>query len=83
MLSGEVDMMWPTSAAATALINGGQFHAVASTAPAGKSPTPGVTTIAEQGLPGYVVDGWYGVYAPAATPRDIALKLNATLNRVV
>jgi len=83
VLSGEVDIMWPTSAAATALINGGQFHAVASTAPAGKSPMPGVTTIAEQGLPGYVVDGWYGVYAPAATPRDIALKLNATLNRVV
>jgi tripartite-type tricarboxylate transporter receptor subunit TctC len=83
VLSGDVDMMWPTSAAATALINGGQFHAVASTAPAGKSPMPGVTTIAEQGLPGYVVDGWYGVYAPAATPRDIALKLNATLNRVV
>ncbi len=83
VLGEQVDMMWPTSAAATALINGGQFHAVASTAPAGKSPLPGVSTIAEQGLPGYVVDGWYGVYAPAGTPRDIAMKLNATLNAVV
>ena len=83
VLSGQVDMMWPTSAAATALINAGQFHAVASTAPAGKSPMPGVSTIAEQGLPAYVVDGWYGVYAPAGTPKDIVTKLNATLNRVV
>ena len=83
VLSGQVDMMWPTSAAATALINGGQFHAVASTAPAGKSPMPGVSTIAEQGLPGYVVDGWYGVYAPAGIPKDITNKLNATLNAVV
>lgn len=83
VLSGQVDMMWPTSAAATALINAGQFHAVASTAPAGKSPMPGVTTIAEQGLSAYVVDGWYGVYAPANTPKDIVTKLNAALNRVV
>ncbi len=83
VLSGQVQMMWPTSAAATGLINGGQLHAVASTAPAGKSPVPGVSTIAEQGLPGYVVDGWYGVYAPAGTPKDIAMKLNAALNRVV
>lgn len=83
VLSGQVDMMWPTSAAATALINAGQFHAVASTAPAGKSPMPGVTTIAEQGLSSYVVDGWYGVYAPANTPKDVVTKLNAALNRVV
>lgn len=83
VLSEQVDLMWPTSAAATALINAGQFHAIASTAPAGKSPLPGVSTIAEQGLPGYVVDGWYGVYAPAGTPKDIAAKLNATLNSVV
>ena len=83
VLSGQVDMMWPTSAAATALINAGEFYAVASTAPAGKSPLPGVSTIAEQGLTSYVVDGWYGVYAPAATPKDIAVKLNAALNRVV
>ena len=83
VLSEQVDLMWPTSAAATALINASQFHAIASTAPAGKSPLPGVSTIAEQGLPGYVVDGWYGVYAPAGTPKDIATKLNATLNSVV
>ncbi len=83
VLSGQVDMMWPTSAAATGLINGGQLHALASTAPAGKSSLPGVTSIAEQGVPGYVVDGWYGIYAPAGTPKDIATKLNATLNHVV
>jgi tripartite-type tricarboxylate transporter receptor subunit TctC len=83
VLSGQVDMMWPTSAAATALINAGKFHAVASTAPAGKSPMPGVTTIAESGLPTYVVDGWYGVYAPANLPKDIVAKLNGALNRVV
>lgn len=83
VLSGQVDMMWPTSAAATALINAGQFHAVASTAPAGKSPMPGVTTIAESGLPAYVVDGWYGIYAPANVPKDIVMKLNTALNRVV
>lgn len=83
VLSGQVDMMFPTSAAATALITAGQFHAVASTAPEGKSPMPGVPTIAEAGLPGYVVDGWYGMYAAAGTSPQIVERLNATLNRVI
>jgi tripartite-type tricarboxylate transporter receptor subunit TctC len=38
---------------------------------------PEVPTIAESGLPGYEAGSWYGILAPAGTPRDIVMKLNA------
>ena len=38
---------------------------------------PELPTIAESGLPGYNASGWYGLFAPAATPRPIVSRLNA------
>ena len=40
---------------------------------------PDVPTINESGVPNYVADQWYGILAPAATPRDIVMKLNAEM----
>jgi tripartite-type tricarboxylate transporter receptor subunit TctC len=40
-------------------------------------------TIAEQGLPGFEVDLWFGMWAPAATPRALLQKINADVNRVL
>lgn len=83
ILGGQVDMMFPTSSAASALVASGQFRAVAVTAPAGKSPMPGVPTLADAGLAGYAVESWYGLYAPAGTPAPVLAKLNAALNKAV
>jgi tripartite-type tricarboxylate transporter receptor subunit TctC len=38
---------------------------------------PDVPTIAETGVPGYQAGTWFGLFAPAATPRDVVAKLNA------
>jgi tripartite-type tricarboxylate transporter receptor subunit TctC len=43
------------------------------------SSLPDVPTIAESGVPGYEAVGWFGVVAPAATPADIVVKLNAAI----
>ena len=83
ILGCQVDLMFPTSAAVTSLIAGGQFRAIAVTAPAGASPMPNVPTIAESGLPGYSVESWYGLYAPAGTPAPVIARLNAALNKSV
>jgi len=40
---------------------------------------PDVPTISEAGVPGYEATQWYGILAPAATPRDIVMKLNAEM----
>ena len=42
---------------------------------------PNVPTIAEAGVPGYEITQWYGLLAPAGTPRDIVRKLNGEIVR--
>ncbi len=42
---------------------------------------PEMPTFAEAGLPGYVANNWFGMLAPAGTPRDILLKLNASIQK--
>ena len=39
--------------------------------------------MAESGLPGFEVAAWFGLYAPAAVPKDIVARLNADVNRVL
>jgi len=42
---------------------------------------PDYPTVAESGLPGYEAVSWYGVFVPAATPKDIVTRLNGELRR--
>lgn len=49
-----------------------------------RSPgAPDIPTIAEQGLPGYEVNSWYGVFVPSKTPKPIVARLNKELVRVL
>ena len=49
-----------------------------------RSPAlPDLPTVAESGVPGFETATWYGMLAPAATPRDIVMKLNTTTNAIV
>ncbi len=82
LMGGQIDMMFATSAAVSGLVAGGQMRAVGVTAPAGKSPLPGVPAIADAGLPGYAVESWYGLFAPAGTSAPVIARLNAALNKV-
>lgn len=85
VLGGQVDVMFATAAAVGTFIEGGKLRALAVTT-ATRSPTPSlakVPTIAESGVPGYVADSWYGLYAPAGTPADVIAKLNAAAKKAV
>ena len=44
---------------------------------------PNVPTLAESGLPGFEVEGWFAMFAPAATPKDILARLNAEFVRAL
>jgi len=44
---------------------------------------PALPTVAEAGVPGYQVDLWFGVMAPAKTPREVVARLNAEINRAL
>ncbi|HKC53861.1 MAG TPA: tripartite tricarboxylate transporter substrate binding protein [Burkholderiales bacterium] len=84
LLSGEIDF---TIAAVNSLLPHFKSGKLRPIAMAGSSRTailPEVPTIAEAGpLPGYTVDVWLGVMAPAGTPRAIIDRLNGEINRVV
>lgn len=44
---------------------------------------PEMPTVAESGLPGYEAPGWLGLFAPAGTPADVVLKINAEVQKIV
>lgn len=80
LLGGQVDMMFATASAVATFIEGGKLRALAVTS-ADRSPAlKGVPTVAET-VPGYAVESWYGLYAPAGTPADVVAKLNAAAKK--
>lgn len=76
LLGGQVDMMFATNAAVAGFIANKRLRPIAVSAPTGESKMPGVPTI-EETVPGYVVDSWYALYAPAKTPRSVIDKVIA------
>jgi tripartite-type tricarboxylate transporter receptor subunit TctC len=84
LLSGEIDF---TIAAENSLLphyKSGKLRPIAIAASNRTAILPEVPTIAEAGpLPGYAVNVWLGVMAPAGTPRPIVDRLNAEINKVV
>src|SRR4029453_14213350 len=61
-------------------VDSGKLRAIAVTTAAPSPAFRGVPTIAE-GVPGYVVESWYGLYAPAGMPPDVIGKLNAAAEK--
>ena len=84
LLSGEIDF---TIAAENSLLphyKSGKLRPIAIAASTRTAILPDVPTIAEAGpLPGYAVNVWLGVMAPAGTPRPIVDRLNAEVNKIV
>jgi tripartite-type tricarboxylate transporter receptor subunit TctC len=76
LLGGRIDMMFSPSTTVQAFIDSGQLKALATTGAKRSKFFPNVPTVAESGLPGYSSVGWFGLLAPANTPKDIVDKLN-------
>jgi len=72
--------MFATSSAVGALIDGGKLRALAVTTPERSPALKDVPAVAES-VPGYSVESWYGIYAPAGTPPDVVAKLNAAVKK--
>ncbi|MDM0032017.1 tripartite tricarboxylate transporter substrate binding protein [Variovorax sp. J22P271] len=81
LLGGQIDMMFTTTASVAPYIASGKLRALAVTSPQRSSALPNVPTVAESGVPGYVAQSWYGLYAPAGTPRDVVMQLNAAIRK--
>jgi tripartite-type tricarboxylate transporter receptor subunit TctC len=84
LLAGDVTCaIWPVNSVYPH-IKAGKLRAIAVSAATRSSVLPDIPTIAEAGpLPGYSLDLWLGVLAPAGTPRAIVDRLNAEINRTI
>ena len=78
LLAGVVTMSMESSLATTLQhIKAGKLKAIAVTSPRRAKVLPDVPTIAESGYPGFEVETWFGLVAPAGTPRTVVDKLHA------
>jgi tripartite-type tricarboxylate transporter receptor subunit TctC len=80
ILGGEVQIMFELMPSAMPHVKSGRMRALAVTSRTRSPVTPDLPTVAEAGLPGYEVGSWFGLCAPAATPKAVVDKTNADLN---
>ncbi|MCC6535426.1 MAG: tripartite tricarboxylate transporter substrate binding protein [Burkholderiales bacterium] len=83
VMSGQVSAFFAGVASSAAHIKAGKVRALGVTTAQRAAALPDIPTIAEAGVPGYEVDGWYGLLAPAKTPSAIVQRINADLTAVV
>ena len=83
LLSGRVDLMFDALPTSLPHIRAGQLRALGVTAPRRSPLLPEVPTIAEAGLPGYEAEGWYGLFAPAATPEAVLDRLSREMRQIL
>jgi len=76
LLGGQVDMIFGTAAAVSAFVDSGKLRAIGVTSPQASPAFKGIPAIADT-VPGYQVESWYGIYAPAGTPPEVIAKIGA------
>ena len=83
LIAGQVQVLFSTQLASWPHIQSGRIRALAVSTAKRPASLPDLPTIAEAALPGYDSGVWYGVLAPAGTPREIVMRLNAEIARVL
>lgn len=83
IVAGHVPLMVIGSMSALPQIGAGRVRAYGVTSAKRMTGAPDIPTIAEQGMPGYEAVQWFGLLAPAGTPRDIVTKLHAGVVRAL
>lgn len=83
LISGEVKLGFGPLLPAIPHVKAGRLKALGVSGLKRSSGAPDIPTIAEQGLPGFEVNSWYGVFVPSKTPKPIVARLNKELVRVM
>jgi tripartite-type tricarboxylate transporter receptor subunit TctC len=83
LLGGEIDLIFEGLGSASTQIRAGKIRALALTSPQRSPAFPDIPTMAEAGVPGFESISWYGLWAPAATPRDILNRLHGEVGKAL
>jgi len=80
LLAGQIHLMFANITAGLPQVKAGRLRALATSGDTRSHAAPNLPTVAESGIPGYVVTSWFGVMAPARTPQEIVGKLSGALH---
>ena len=80
LLAGQIHLMFANITAGLPQVKAGRLRALATSGDTRSHAAPDIPTVAESGIPGYVVTSWFGVMAPARTPQEIVGKLSGALH---
>jgi tripartite-type tricarboxylate transporter receptor subunit TctC len=83
LLGGETALLYDPVLTSLPHVKAGKIRALAVGASKRSPLLPEVPTVAESGVPGFEASSWFGIVAPAATPREIVARLHATLVRTI
>jgi tripartite-type tricarboxylate transporter receptor subunit TctC len=79
LASGQVHLMFGTAVSFLPYVKSRRLNALAVTNPKRSPIVPDIPTVAESGLPGFEALQWFGILAPAGTPRDLVSRLNGDI----
>lgn len=82
-IAGEVSFMFATALEATPHVRSEKLRALGISTAQRSAVAPEIPTLAEAGLPGFEVSVWFGLLAPAGTPRTVVERLNREIGRAV
>jgi tripartite-type tricarboxylate transporter receptor subunit TctC len=83
LLGGQIDVMFAPGETVMPQVKAGRLRALAVTSAKRATAIPELPTVAEAGVPGYEAIGWFGLLAPAATPKAIVEKISHDANAVL
>ena len=82
-IGGQTQFIFPSLFTALPHVKSGKLRALAVAGPKRSALLPNVPTMKEAGVEGVEVQQWYGIFAPAKTPKDVIAQLNKALNQVL
>ena len=83
LIAGEVQLMFASLPGSIDQIRAGRIRAIAVTSIKRSNAAPDIPTVSESGVPGYEASSWFGILAPAGTPKDIVARLNADAMKAI
>jgi tripartite-type tricarboxylate transporter receptor subunit TctC len=83
VIAGHVPLMFCNVTACQGHVQAGKLRALGLTGLKQSPVVPGMPTMSDSGLPGFEVVGFFGVLAPAATPRELVVRLNGEINKAL
>ncbi len=83
LLGGQIPLMFGPSPVVVPMVQAGRLRPLAFTGVKRSSQLPDVPTVDEAGVKGYESTGWYGIYGPRGTPREVVMRINAAIKKIV